>query len=182
MPLARLGATFAEMRSYTEAVAAYRQAKALAPQDQEIARGLGAVLLALGKPQLALAELTAALGQRRDEPHLLNLVGVAYDESGRHDLAQQAYADGLRAAPGDLPLRNNLGLSQALSGDFAAAEATLGDAVEGARGDAARAAEPGARLWAGRRYRQGRGGRARRSRRGFGEEQPRLLRAAARHG
>src|SRR6185437_330325 len=72
-PLARLGATFAETRSYTEAVAAYRQPKTLAPQDQEIARGLGAVLLALGKPQLALAELTAALGQHRDEPHLLNL-------------------------------------------------------------------------------------------------------------
>src|SRR5471030_1989766 len=95
-PLARLGATFAEMQSYSEAVAAYRQAKALAPEDQEIQRGLGAVLLALGKPELALAELAPALARQKDEPRLFSLLGVAYDQIGRHDQAQETYEAGLR--------------------------------------------------------------------------------------
>jgi Flp pilus assembly protein TadD/cell division septation protein DedD len=130
-PLVRLGATFAEMHAYTEAVASYRQAKVLAPQNLEIERGLGAVLLALGEPELALTELAAALERQKDDPRLFSLVGVAYDQIGRHDIAQQTYAAGLRAAPNYQPLRNNLGLSQALSGDFADAEATLTDAAAG---------------------------------------------------
>jgi Flp pilus assembly protein TadD len=130
-PLARLGASFAEMHSYTEAVEAYRQAQALAPQDPEVQRGLGAVLLALGKPQLALSQLTGALAQQKNDPRLYSLVGVAYDQLGRHDLAQQTYVAGLRESPDNRPLRNNLGLSQALSGDFTAATATLSEAVAG---------------------------------------------------
>jgi Flp pilus assembly protein TadD len=129
-PLARLGASFAEIQSYTEAVEAYRQAQALAPQDPEVQRGLAAVLLALGKPQLALSQLIEALARQKNNPRLYSLVGVAYDQLGRHDLAQETYTAGLREAP-NRPLRNNLGLSQALSGDFAAATATLSEAVTG---------------------------------------------------
>jgi len=135
-PLARLGASYAEMRSYTEAVEAYGQAQALAPQDPEVQRGLGAVLLAVGKPELALSQLNEALARQKNDPRLYSLVGVAYDQLGRHSLAQQTYLAGLQEAPDNRPLRNNLGLSQALSGDFGAATRTLSEAVAGPKSSA----------------------------------------------
>src|SRR5262249_37088501 len=54
-----------------------------------------------------------------------------------HDLAQQDYRKGLALAPDQMSLRNNLGLSQALSGDYNGAIATLSD-VAGRPGASAR--------------------------------------------
>ena len=129
MPLSRLGATFTELRAYNEAVAAFREAIDLAPNDSELRCGLATVLLAIDKPELAMTQLDAALALRQ-EPRTYSLLGVANDLIGRHDVAQQNYADGLRLAPDNLPLRNNLGLSQALSGTFDTAIATLSAAAE----------------------------------------------------
>jgi tetratricopeptide (TPR) repeat protein len=53
------------------------------------------------------------------------MLGVAYDMLGRHGDARGAYERGLAIAPDDPSLRNNLGLSQALAGDYAAALGTL---------------------------------------------------------
>jgi Flp pilus assembly protein TadD/cell division protein FtsN len=128
VPLTRLGATFVELHAFTEAAEAYAQAIVLAPQDFETRRGFGALLLTLDKPELALTHLEAALAQRKDS-RLYNLIGVANDLIGRHDVAQQSYAEGLRLAPDNGPLHNNLGLSQALAGDFGAAAATLSSAA-----------------------------------------------------
>jgi Flp pilus assembly protein TadD len=129
VPLARLGAAYTELRAYNEAAGAFRQAIQLAPKDAELRCGLGTVLLAIDKPELALTQLDAALALR-PEPRTYNLLGVANDLIGRHDVAQQDYADGLRLAPDNLPLRNNLGLSLALSGAFEPAIATLNAATE----------------------------------------------------
>jgi Flp pilus assembly protein TadD len=72
-----------------------------------------------------MPHLEAALAKRGDDPKLYNSLGLAHDLAGRHDLAQAAYRKGLAVAPGDLALRNNLGLSQALAEDFPAAINTL---------------------------------------------------------
>jgi Flp pilus assembly protein TadD/cell division septation protein DedD len=127
-PLVRIGATLAEVHAYSDAVEAYRQAVELAPKDAETRRTFGALLLSLDKPELALTHLEAALAAHQD-PKLYNLIGVANDLLGRHDVAQRSYADGLRLAPDNGALSNNLGLSQALVDDFPSAIKTLGAAA-----------------------------------------------------
>jgi len=128
VPLVKLGETLAQMQAYNEAADAYRQALAL-KDDPEIHRGFGNLLLAMSKPQLALAQLQAAAAKSPSDARVYNGLGVAYDLTGRHDLAQEAYHKGLALAPEQLSLRNNLGLSQALGGDYPAAIATLGEVV-----------------------------------------------------
>ena len=129
LPLSRLGETLAQMQSYTEAADAYRAALALSPDDADLHRGMGNVLLALGKPQVALAHLEMAAAKKPDDARIYNALGVAHDLSGRHDLALQDYRRGLSLAPDQLSLRNNLGLSQALAGDYNGAISTLSELV-----------------------------------------------------
>ena len=127
VPLGQLGATLAQLRAWTEAAAAYRAALAISPNpiEGDLHRGLAVVLLQLNQPQEALNELS--LVQASDDPRFYSTMGVAHDLVGRHDLAQQDYRAGLKLAPNNSGLRNNLGLSLALSGDYAGAEATLGE-------------------------------------------------------
>jgi len=129
VPLARAGETLAQLQAYTEAADAYQAALSIAPDDPELHRGFANVLLALGKPQLALAHLEIAASKNTGDPRIFNALGVAHDLGGRHDLAQQSYRQGLALAPEQVSLRNNLGLSQALSGNFNGAIATLSDLV-----------------------------------------------------
>ena len=129
VPLARAGDTLAQMQAYTEAADAYQAALAIAPNDPDIHRGFANVLLALGKPQLALAHLEIAVSKNSGDARIYNALGVAHDLAGRHDLAQEDYRKGLAIAPDQVSLRNNLGLSQALSGDFKGGIATLSELV-----------------------------------------------------
>ncbi|HKX07505.1 MAG TPA: tetratricopeptide repeat protein [Stellaceae bacterium] len=129
VPLARAGDTLAQMQAYTEAADAYQAALSVAPDDPDIHRGFANVLLALGKPQLALAHLEIAVSKNSGDARIYNALGVAHDLAGRHDLAQEDYRKGLAIAPDQVSLRNNLGLSQALSGDFKGGIATLSELV-----------------------------------------------------
>ncbi|HKW55264.1 MAG TPA: tetratricopeptide repeat protein, partial [Stellaceae bacterium] len=124
-PLARLGSTLTQLKSYTEAAQAYRAALELSPNDPELRRGLAIVLLSLGQPEPAVVQLEKAIGDDHDDARLYSALGVAHDLMGRHDLAQAAYLDGLRLAPKSPGLRNNYALSLALSGDYGAAESTI---------------------------------------------------------
>jgi Flp pilus assembly protein TadD len=129
-PLARLGSTLVQLKSYTEAAQAYRGALELAPHDPELLRGMAIVLLSLGQPEPAVVQLEKALARDHDDARLYSALGVAHDLMGRHDLAQAAYLDGLRLAPKSPGLRNNYALSLALSGDFGAAASTLAEIAE----------------------------------------------------
>ena len=129
VPLARAGDTLAQMQAYTEAADAYQAALSIDSKDPDLHRGFANVLLALGKPQLALAHLEIAVSKNSSDARIYNALGVAHDLAGRHDLAQEDYRKGLALAPDQMSLRNNLGLSQALSGDFAGGIATLSDLV-----------------------------------------------------
>ena len=129
VPLARAGDTLAQMQAYTEAADAYQSALSIVPDDPDIHRGFANVMLALGKPQLALAHLEIAVSKNSGDARIYNALGVAHDLAGRHDLAQENYRKGLAIAPDQASLRNNLGLSQALSGDFKGGIATLSELV-----------------------------------------------------
>lgn len=129
-PLSRLGSSLTQLKSYTEAAQAYRAALELSPNDPDLRRGLAIVLLSLGQPEPAVIQLEKAIARDHDDARLYSTLGVAHDLMGRHDLAQAAYLDGLRLAPKSAGLRNNYALSLALSGDFGAAESTLGEIAE----------------------------------------------------
>ena len=67
----------------------------------------------------AEAVAQAVLAQAPDDLQAHNGLGVAYDFTGQHEAAQEAYRAGLELAPDSMLLRNNLGLSLALSGQHA---------------------------------------------------------------
>ena len=79
--------------------------------------GFGRVLLALDRPDLAAAELRAAIAADPGDYRAYVALGVALDLSCDQRQAQQIYRDGLRHDPGNLSLRNNLALSLALAGN-----------------------------------------------------------------
>lgn len=129
-PLAELGSTLLQLKAYTESARAYRSAIDMAPNDPELHRGLATVLLALNQPAAALPELEQAKGENGGDARLYNSLGVAHDLIGRHDLAQKDYREAMRLAPKNRGIKNNYGLSLALSGDYAAAAAALGEIAD----------------------------------------------------
>lgn len=132
-PLVQLGAFMAKTGALPGAVEAYRGALLRAPSDWRIDLELGRLDLRLDHPREAIGHFDTA---RREHPQASawNGLGVSRDLLGDHVQAQDAYQEGLKLSPGDPTLRNNLGLSQALAGNFAAAIAGLSSL----------AAEPGA--------------------------------------
>src|SRR5690606_11861808 len=64
-------------------------------------------------------------------PHwdALSVRGAILDQMGRHPEARQTYAQALLLAPGESRLHANLGLSYAMPGELAQAEAHLRQAV-----------------------------------------------------
>jgi Flp pilus assembly protein TadD/cell division septation protein DedD len=129
-PLEKLGSTLTQVGAYTEAAEAFHAGLDLAKDDPDLHRGLAVVLLSLNQPESAVTEAKAALAKRDDDPRLYNIIGVAEDLMGRHEQAQDAYLNGLRLAPRSNGLRNNYGLSLALTGDYGAAATTLSEIAD----------------------------------------------------
>ena len=129
-PLLELGSVYGQMHLPRQAAEAWQAAVSIDPRNATALRGLANAELESGDPTAAIRNIRAAQaiqpGWRND-----NSLGVAYDMLSDHATAQAAYRDGLALAPGNLQLTNNLGLSLALSGDFAHAlpllEATAKD-------------------------------------------------------
>jgi Flp pilus assembly protein TadD/cell division septation protein DedD len=126
-PLLDLGDTLGELHDYNDAAGVFRDALKIKPNalEGELHRGLALALMSMNQPEGALSELDAALAKTPQDPRLYNVLGVAHDLIGRHDLAQQDYQKGLKLAPANAGLRNNYGLSLALSGDYGAAATEL---------------------------------------------------------
>ena len=75
----------------------------------------GRALLEHGQLADAIAQLSAAAVASPDLIAANNLLGLAYDRSGQHTQAQEAYERALAAAPNDANTLNNLGYSLYLS-------------------------------------------------------------------
>ena len=129
-PMLRLGASLVAMQAYPEALSAYQEAATIAPRDPEATWRLGELLLIRDKPEDALAQIQIALAARQSDPRIYNAIGVAYGMLGQYDLARRNFTAGLRIAPDHLGLRDNLGLTQFLMGDYDGAVATLSDLAQ----------------------------------------------------
>jgi Flp pilus assembly protein TadD len=129
VPIIRIAQTFNQLGAYTEAGDAWVSVLHLDHRNFDALVGYGNTLTALRQPVAALEyfERSQKVGET---PVQLNGIGVAYDLLGNAGQAQEAYRRGLALAPGSLRLSSNLGLSLALSGDFAQAIKTLEAVVE----------------------------------------------------
>lgn len=83
----------------------------------------------LGRIDLALQELTAALAREPENPRLLNALGICYDILGEHRRAQEIFRQLLAVNPDDLRVRNNLGYSYLLAGEYQQAVCELQQVV-----------------------------------------------------
>ncbi len=81
-------------------------------------RGLARAYLQLDQPQTALEHWNEALQMAPKDPASLVGHGVALDTLGRHAEAQASYRAVLADVPHDVPARNNLALSLAMSGHY----------------------------------------------------------------
>lgn len=119
-PLIRLGRVLMMSGALQEAQGAYRDAVDRDPDNTDALRGLANTQIALGDPGAAIGILDTAL-QIEPSPALYNSQGVAFDLTGNHVQAQNAYEQGLLLTPRDPDLRINLAVSLSLTGDLAGA-------------------------------------------------------------
>ncbi|OPX19810.1 MAG: hypothetical protein BZ151_07110, partial [Desulfobacca sp. 4484_104] len=83
----------------------------------------------IGKPELAIQELEAALQQAPDNLKILNNLARTYDEVGEFARAQALYQRGLDQHGVNPALLNNLGFSYYLSGNYQQAESCFRQAL-----------------------------------------------------
>src|SRR5882672_2966283 len=111
-----LGQAYLSAGLADEAAAQFRDVLDKKASDQTARRGLALALISMGQPDLAERQLEAALLADGRDYRTLNAYGVVLDMQGRHAEAQARYIQGIELAPDYLPLRNNFGLSLAISG------------------------------------------------------------------
>jgi Flp pilus assembly protein TadD len=119
-----LGEALLHSNAPKEAADAFRQALERAPHDPAAIGGLGMALVALDQPAEAADLLHKNLPSAPTARGFRALV-VAEDLLGQYAAAVMDAKAGLVAAPDDLGLRDNLGLSQALAGKFDEAITTM---------------------------------------------------------
>jgi Flp pilus assembly protein TadD len=107
------------------AVGFFGRAQEISPRDGRVKAGLGSALVQLEKPQEALRLFGEASRLGVPEADFAVDRGLAYDLTGDFRKAQRDYATALTAHPTDATARRRLALSQGISGDQAAALATL---------------------------------------------------------
>jgi Flp pilus assembly protein TadD len=124
-PLYPLAEIYKTLGSIQQAADAYRAALLINPEDFEALYGLAKTSIDLGKYDIAEAQLERALQLNDGDPRVYNAMGIVKDQQGQHDVAQALYRTGLLIDPDNVSLRNNLGLSLALTGDQAESVAML---------------------------------------------------------
>lgn len=117
-PFIGLGRTASAKGQTQRATAAFRAALKREPESSAARLGLGKALLADDRLTAALKQFNVVIrnGAEDHRPYLAK--GVTLDLLGRHEAAQSTYRDGLKVAPNNVALRNNLGLSLALAGNY----------------------------------------------------------------
>ncbi|MGQ9837891.1 MAG: tetratricopeptide repeat protein [Cyanobacteriota bacterium] len=104
-----LGHTWRMLGNLKEAVQAYEQGLALAPQDGELLLGLGSSLLAQGNIPQAIAVLQQAVAIQPPSVYALASLGNALMMNGQLSEAEASFRQALALAPAEARIRVNLG-------------------------------------------------------------------------
>lgn len=118
-----------------QAVAVLEQAMLKQGKDKEIASAYGKALAANGNFDRALTVVRQANSQTSPDWRLLSAEGAILDQTGRHADARSVYETGLRIAPEEPALLNNLALSHLLTNETTLAEQFLRRASVNPRAD-----------------------------------------------
>jgi Flp pilus assembly protein TadD len=124
----KLGYALFKTGGAADAEKIFRAALQTEPKNAEALRGLAHSLVMQGRAAAAVPlyrQAIAAAG--RPDARIYAGLGAALDMSGKHEEARVTYAAGLKIAPDDFGLKNNLALSYAMSGDKAKARHVLSD-------------------------------------------------------
>jgi serine/threonine-protein kinase len=124
-----LGYVLHKQHKLDEAVAAYRQAIRVRPEDVTAHLNLGIALFEQGHLDQAIAEFRAAI-QLNPHDHTAHYwIGYLRHAQGRLDEAIEAYRQAIRIQPGDVRTRASLGSILALDGRLDEAIAEFREAV-----------------------------------------------------
>lgn len=113
------------INSDTRAMSVLEEASKANPNSTVLKGEYGKQLAKSGKYQQASVVLQRAASAPDAAWQVNSTQGMVFDRLGRHNDAQSAYNVALQKSPNQVAILNNLGLSQAQSGDLTAAEATL---------------------------------------------------------
>jgi len=102
-----LGRTYVALSMWSEAIAQNRRAVAADPSNVYAYNNLGFAALQVGRTELALQYLEAALELDGVEPYMLNNLGIAYERTGRDTDALSVYARAVDLDPGYVKARAN---------------------------------------------------------------------------
>lgn len=130
-----LGQAYLTLGAGDEAAAAFRDVLARHKGDATARRGLAAALLAQGQPTLAEKQAELCLQIDEHDYRALNVMGISLDMQGRNAEAQVRYRQGIALAPDFVPLRTNLALSLAITGQPQEAIALLVPIASGRNAD-----------------------------------------------
>lgn len=86
------------------------------PDHHEARYSLGKLYMETGESSLAALHFNRAIKKNPEDPRVYNALGIIRDQAGEHEAAQALYRTGLGFDSTNHSLRNNLGLSLALSG------------------------------------------------------------------
>jgi len=104
----------------------FRAALEKEPKHADALRGLAHSLVTLGRAAEALPVYRQAIAASgKPDARIYAGLGAALDMVGKHEEARAAYQAGLKLAPKDFGLRNNMALSYAMSGDTDKAQSIL---------------------------------------------------------
>jgi Flp pilus assembly protein TadD len=106
-------------------LAVYKELVSLNPDNDMLAGVYGRKLAAAGKMKEAIPVLEKATQKSDADWRVLSALGSAYDQVGLYAKARAQYQRVLSSDPQNLIVLNNLGMSFALEGNLAQAEATL---------------------------------------------------------
>ncbi len=119
-----LGDALIETGASAEASDVFRGVLAKSPKNAEAMTGLGIALVRLGQTAPAAEILHKAL-DLMPTARGYRALGVADSLLGRSQAAVEDFTKGVAVAPQDVSLRSNLGLAQAIAGDFTPALVNL---------------------------------------------------------
>lgn len=121
----KYAASLRRLGSDDKALQVLRETAARNPKNALIVGEYGKQLASMGKSKEASKVLQQALGLGARDWRIYSAQATALDTAGEHERAREYYEAALKLAPDEPAILNNLGMSHALAGNLAEAEATL---------------------------------------------------------